>query len=77
MKYLLFSPLVPSKEEKNILVLLSLCVFTFQFLNDRVDNYVKKHNCEPIKTSQSLLDSKDGSKFDPDQTFWQGVYEMK
>ena len=46
-KYLVFSPLVPSKQEKNILVLLSLyffdgSVFTFQFLNDKIHNYVKK-----------------------------------
>ena len=47
-----FSPLIPSKREKNILVLLSqfcsVCiffegsVFTFQFLNDKIHNYVKK-----------------------------------
>ena len=30
-----FSPLVPSKREKNVLVLLS-----FQFLNDKIDTYV-------------------------------------
>ena len=42
-KYLVFSPLVPSKREKNVLVLLSLyliffegSVFTFQFLNDKI-----------------------------------------
>ena len=44
-----FSPLVPSKQEKTILVLLnqfcSVCifvegsVFTFQFLNDKIHNY--------------------------------------
>ena len=43
-----FSPLVPSKQEKNVLVLLSyfcsVCiffkgsVFTFQFLNDKIHN---------------------------------------
>ena len=42
-----FSPLVPSKRETNTLVLLSLyifegSVFTFQFLNDKIHNYVKK-----------------------------------
>ena len=45
-----FSPLVPSKWEKNILFLLSwFCsawilysVFTFQFLNHKIHNYVKK-----------------------------------
>ena len=48
VKYLVFSPLVLSKREKNILlVLLSLyffsgSVFTFQFLNDKIHNYVKK-----------------------------------
>ena len=46
-KYLFcFSPLVPSKQEKNMLVLLSLffegSVFTFQFLNDKIHNYVNK-----------------------------------
>ena len=46
-KYLVFSPLVPSKWEKNVLALLSLyifgdgSVFTFQFLNDKIHNYVK------------------------------------
>ena len=52
-----FSPLVPSKPEKNILVLLSLYIFfrevcSFQFLNDEIHNYVKKkHDCEfyPLK----------------------------
>ena len=45
-------PLVPSKWEKNILVLLSLyiswaSVFTFQFFNDKIHNYVfLLHNCE-------------------------------
>ena len=47
--FVLFSPPVPSKREKNIFVYCfrELClVFTFQFLNDRIHNYVKKHNCE-------------------------------
>ena len=32
-----FSPLVPSKREKNVFVLLSIF---FQFLNDKIQNYV-------------------------------------
>ena len=55
--FVVFSPVVPSKWKKNILVLLSqfcsICiffeesVFTFRFLNDKIHNYVKKkHNCE-------------------------------
>ena len=41
-----FSPLVPSKREKNVLVFLSLYVhflrevFAFQFLNDKIHNNV-------------------------------------
>ena len=41
-----FSPLVPSKREKNVLVFLSLYVhflrevFAFQFLNDKIHDYV-------------------------------------
>ena len=53
VKYLVFSPLVPLKREKNVFVLLSyfclVCiffegsVFTFKFLNDKIHNYVKKN----------------------------------
>ena len=53
-KYFVFSPLVPAKREKNILVLLSnfcsVCiffegsVFTFQFLNDKKFTTMSKKN---------------------------------
>ena len=54
-KYLgFFSPLVPSKREKNVLVCL-VCiffegnVFTFQFLNDKIHNYVQKKHTSSLK----------------------------
>ena len=51
-KIFFFSPLIPSKREKNILVLLILyifegSVFTFQFSNNKSHSYVFFwHNCE-------------------------------
>ena len=50
-KYLVFFSLVPSKREKNILVLLTLyiiwgkCLY-FSILNDKIHNYVFFNNCE-------------------------------
>ena len=51
LKYLVFSPHVPSKQEKYVLVLLSLYIFcgkcvSFQFLKNEIHNHAqKKHNC--------------------------------
>ena len=66
-----FSPLVPSKREKNISVLLSqFCsactffeesVFTFQFLNDKIHNYTPKtcisQNVSDMRGKHLFLDS--------------------
>ena len=53
-KYSEFFPLIPSKREKNILVLLNLYIFegrafTFQFLKDEIHNYVKKTDATHCK----------------------------
>ena len=48
-KYLVLSPLLPSKPEKNVsdcsvYIFFGESVFTFQFLNAKIHNYVKKNH---------------------------------